>query len=101
MFPAHFGARLRALLRRAQHEGPFATFAGILRSVAESMLWLVLLPLTAALHLAGYRRLPILTERIGHLAAEVDCFLKQRALGELPPRKDFLTGPQRGGSHPG
>ena len=91
----HFGARLRARLRRAQHEGLLATFAGLLRSVAESMLWLVLLPLTAALHLAGYRRLPVLTGRIGHLATEVDCFLKQRALGELPRRRYFITAPAR------
>jgi putative glycosyltransferase (TIGR04372 family) len=100
MIPVHFGARLRARLRRAQHEGLVATIAGLLLSVAESMLWLVLLPLTAALHLAGYRRLPVLTQRIGHLAVEVDSFLKQRILGELPHRKYFITAPERRVSNP-
>lgn len=46
-----------------------------------------------ALHFLGYRRLTVITCKIGHLAAEIDCFLKARELGELPPRRYFVLAP--------
>jgi len=45
--------------------------------------WLCLVPLTLTFHLAGYRRLPVLTQRIGHLAAELDCFFKLVRLNQI------------------
>jgi len=46
-----------------------------------------------ALHLAGFRRLTVFTERIGHLAIEPDCLLKEQALGLLPRRRWFVLAP--------
>jgi putative glycosyltransferase (TIGR04372 family) len=63
-------------------------------------MWLVFLPLTAIAHGLGYRRLPVVTERIGHLAAEIDSFLKECALGAKPYRKYFITAPERKVSNP-
>ena len=55
--------------------------------------WFALLPVTALLHLAGYRRVTIFTDRIGHLAIEPDCLLKEQALGKIPARKWILLAP--------
>jgi len=57
------------------------------------LLGLLLAPLGLVLHLAGFRRLTFITARVGHLAAEPDCFLKARALGELPERRWFYLAP--------
>lgn len=56
-------------------------------------LGLTLLPVTALLHLSGYRHVTIFTDRIGHLALESDCLLKEQALGLLPRRKWILLAP--------
>lgn len=58
-------------------------------------LWLALLPLTIALHLAGYRRITVFTDRVGHLALEPDCLLKEQALGLIPRRRWFILAPPR------
>lgn len=67
---------------------------GLLRAaliaVTQIAAAVLLFPISAVLHLVGYRRLNFVTTRIGHLAAEPDCFLKARALGELPDRKWFF-----------
>jgi putative glycosyltransferase (TIGR04372 family) len=57
------------------------------------VLWFILLPLTFALHLAGYRRVTVFTDRIGHLALEPDCLLKEQALGLIPKRRWFILAP--------
>ena len=62
--------------------------------MAATSLGLLLTPLALILHAAGFRRLTIITSRIGHLAAEPDCFLKACALGELPRRRWFFLAPQ-------
>src|SRR5262245_55149119 len=79
-------ARAQARVERARREGLAATLRQLLAAAGGALAWVALLPLTLLLHLAGYRRLDVIAERIGHLAAEVDCFLKARALGELPER---------------
>lgn len=38
--------------------------------------------------------MPIKTDRIGHLASEFDCFLKQLALGRLRERRWFVVAPR-------
>ena len=53
----------------------------------------LLSPFTLLLHLAGFRRIPFITHRIGHLAAEIDCFLKEKALGRLPRYRWFVLAP--------
>jgi len=91
---AQLAARLRARASRAASDGPWRTAAALLDLAATAACWLLLLPLTLALHLAGYRRLDVLTARIGHLAAEPDTFLKARALGREPPARYFMLAPR-------
>ena len=67
------------------------TVRWIARRIAIEVMWVVFLPITIIAHLAGYRRVPIYVERIGHLASEFDCFLKEQALGRLPARRWFVV----------
>lgn len=86
--------RLKIFLEGARRRGLVSTVLGrLISALVQFVIWLALLPVTVVLHGLGYRRVTVLTGRIGHLAAEVDCFLKARALGELPPRKWFLLAP--------
>jgi putative glycosyltransferase (TIGR04372 family) len=73
--------------------GPGWAIRWMARRIAAELIWVVLLPITVIAHLAGYRKVPIKVDRIGHLAAEFDCFLKERALGHLPARKWFVLAP--------
>lgn len=57
------------------------------------ILGLTLLPLTALLHFLGYRHVTVFTDRIGHLALEPDCLVKEQTLGLLPRRKWILLAP--------
>ena len=61
-----------------------------LRAVSVA-LWVTLLPVTAVLHAAGFRRVTVFTDRIGHLAMEPDCLLKDERLGHLPRRRWFMS----------
>lgn len=56
-------------------------------------LWVVLFPFSIALHLAGFRKVPVFSQRIGHLALEPDCLLKEQVLGLIPPRRWFMLAP--------
>lgn len=53
------------------------------------------MPLTLFMHLAGYRVVKMFTERIGHLAVEPDCLLKEVRLGQLADRKWVLLVPDK------
>lgn len=55
---------------------------------------LLALPVTIPLHVAGFRRLPVITQRIGHLTAEIDCFLKEQCMARLPDRHWFVLAPK-------
>lgn len=46
-----------------------------------------LLPLTFFLHFLGYRHATVFTDRIGHLALEPDCLLKEQMLKLIPRHK--------------
>lgn len=92
--PSELLTRASIFLQGARQRGLAKTV--LLRLFSEGatlLLWILLLPATLLLHAMGYRRLTVITGRIGHLAAEVDCFLKARALGELPERRWFLLAP--------
>lgn len=65
---------------------------GILKIIGI-VLAIVLLPVALVLHLRGYRRLTVFTDRIGHLVIEPDCVLKEQALGVIPSRKWILLAP--------
>ena len=87
--------RFRYAVLRAKQEGLWWTARESGRRAILWAGWLLLLPLTIPLHFAGFRRLPVLTGRIGHLAAEVDCFLKLERLGQIRQkrRRYFLLAP--------
>jgi putative glycosyltransferase (TIGR04372 family) len=87
----HIRARLIAV--RARDEGVAWTTAQAFLRLARLLAWLALLPVALLLHLAGWRRLPVLTGRIGHLASEPDCFLKLAALGRVRRRRWFIAAP--------
>jgi putative glycosyltransferase (TIGR04372 family) len=55
----------------------------------------IALPLSIVGHFVGFRRLPVLASRIGHMAAEPDCFLKLVALGKIRTRykHHFIAAP--------
>lgn len=63
------------------------------KHIISIFLWLLLLPLTIVLHLAGYRRVTVFTDRIGHLAIEPDCLLKEQRLGLIPQCRWFILAP--------
>jgi putative glycosyltransferase (TIGR04372 family) len=76
---------------RARDEGVAWTLTQAALRLLLLLTWMLMLPLAVVLHAAGARRLPVITSRIGHLASEVDCFLKLRKLGRLPPRRWFIA----------
>lgn len=89
-----FQARLGVFLDNAKRRGLGRVVTiRLLETGIAFLLWISLLPFTVLLHLFGYRRLTVITSRIGHLSAEIDCFLKAQALGELPNRKWFVLAP--------
>jgi putative glycosyltransferase (TIGR04372 family) len=61
--------------------------------VVSVLVGLLLLPVTVLLHFVGYRQVTVFTDRIGHLALEPDCLIKEQALGNLPQRKWILLAP--------
>lgn len=79
--------------RRITRQGPATVLLKIATRLLSIALWLLLLPLTSALHLAGYRRITVFTDRIGHLAMEPDCLLRETALGLVPARRWFMLAP--------
>jgi putative glycosyltransferase (TIGR04372 family) len=89
----HFRQGIAYELRRVRNQGIARLPSKLAKRAIGVILWLVLLPVTAVLHLAGYRRLTVFTERIGHLALEPDCLLKEQALGLVPKRRWFLLAP--------
>lgn len=89
-----FLARVQAFVQTGRRRGLLAEVLkrGV-RELAYLGIWIAALPVTLVLHIAGFRRLTVITQHIGHLAAEMDCFVKSRRLGELPARRWFLLAP--------
>jgi putative glycosyltransferase (TIGR04372 family) len=91
------GVRVMYAVNRARDAGFWWTIRELaLRSVSW-LAWLCLVPVSFHLHLVGFRRLPIHTQRIGHLAAEVDCFLKKVRLGQIDGsgKRYFILAPAK------
>jgi putative glycosyltransferase (TIGR04372 family) len=68
---------------------------GFFRRCGLELLWLITLPFGLIGHLLGFRRLYAQIWHIGHLAADIDTFLKEQKLGLLPRRRRFITAPLR------
>ncbi len=92
---SHFIHRVKFELRRIHRQGFPVVFLKTVARLISVALWLLLLPLTIILHLAGFRRVMVFTDRIGHLALEPDCLLKERALGLVRWRRWFILAPPR------
>jgi putative glycosyltransferase (TIGR04372 family) len=80
---------------RFKQEGWGWFFSGLVRRCGMELLWLILLPLGLLGHCLGYRRLCVQTWHVGHLAADIDTFLKEQHLGFLPARRWFITAPTK------
>jgi len=65
-------------------------FIQIIKRIIFLFCFLILLPLTLILHSLGFRRLNVKTSKIGHLAAEVDCFLKLFHMGHVDKNKKYF-----------
>ena len=73
---------------------PLGTIASkAVAKIIGFLLGLLLLPLTLILHVVGYRHVTVFTDRIGHLAVEPDCLLKEQALSLIRGRKWILLAP--------
>lgn len=89
----HFTQGVAFEWRRIRKQGFSRLVFKVTKLIVSMVLWFILLPLTIALHLAGFRRVKVFTERIGHLALEPDCLLKEQALGLIPKRRWFILAP--------
>lgn len=52
----------------------------LVRRALMELAWVCLLPVAITLHFAGVRRALVRIEHIGHLAAEIDCYVKEKRL---------------------
>jgi putative glycosyltransferase (TIGR04372 family) len=91
----HLGHGLAFEAKRLCRLGPAKFGARLLRKLLGNLIWLALLPIALVGHAAGYRRITVFTDRIGHLALEPDCLLKAEALGDVPRRRWFMLAPPR------
>lgn len=94
MDPTHLPLRIRLFLRGARARGFVRVVGGrVSRVFLDASIWALCLPITLILHSLGYRRLTVITCKIGHLAAEIDCHLKAKSLHELPRGRYFVLAP--------
>ena len=92
---ARYEAFCRVIFCRLKQRGWGWFFWGFARRCGLELLWLVLLPLGFLGHLLGHRRLYVQTWHIGHLAADLDTFLKEQRRRLLPKRRRFITAPAK------
>lgn len=89
----HVKQRLGFEFRRIKRRGFLHIFRKAVSHSSSAVLWFFLLPATLLVHLAGYRRVTVFSERIGHLALEPDCLLKEQALEHIAKRKWIMLAP--------
>lgn len=82
--------RAKQVIVRVSSENLSWTLKQIFLRFFFLIMFLSMLPITLVLHQFGYRRLNVNTERIGHLAAEVDCFLKLYSMGKIDSSKKYF-----------
>jgi hypothetical protein len=87
------GVFMKNGFQRFRERGYRWLLRGVAKRALAELAWLSLLPFALALHLLGYRRLFVHNEHIGHLAGDLDCFVKEQRLGLLPERRWFALGP--------
>lgn len=74
--------------------GPMRILKRFCKKSLSLFLSIILLPVSLILFIAGYRRLMIFTDRIGHLAIEPDTLLKAQALGLIKSRRWCIISPK-------
>lgn len=84
---------LRFRIRYVRGKGAAWALARLLSHLASLVAWLVFLPVTVFLHAAGFRQATVFTERVGHLALEPDCLVKDASLGNVPRRRWMILAP--------
>ena len=90
----HFKVYAKFEYNRILQQHFLALIIKLLRMIVSLSIWFVMLPLTSILHIMGYRRVTVFTDRIGHLAIEPDCLFKAVALGMIPDRRFFILAPE-------
>lgn len=79
--------------RRLSRDNLLALAWKLLKKILSIILGILFLPLSLILHIAGFRRVTVFTDRIGHLAIEPDCLIKEQSLGLIPKRKWLILAP--------
>lgn len=97
IFSALSNPRLRQFIINFQFQwsriasyGVLGISGRIVRKTISILLAIVLLPFSIILYFAGFRRLLIFTDRIGHLAIEPDTLVKAKELGLIKPQRWFV-----------
>jgi len=93
MINSHFIQGFHYEWRRRLQQGYSKLMFGLIRRLSSMLIWLLLLPVSVVLHIAGFRRVPVGVQRIGHLALEPDGLLKELSLGMIKPRRWILLAP--------
>ena len=68
-------------------------FFKLFKKILGFFIGIIFLPLTALLHFLGFRHVTIFVQRIGHLALETDCLIKENLQGIIPHKKWILLSP--------
>lgn len=84
-------ARLSLAYARFLSEGFLWSLIEVVKRLINFVAYVLLLPGTLLLRFLGYRFLSINASRIGHLAGEVDCFIKLQSLGLIDVRYKYVV----------
>ena len=78
---------------RVAEKGVFFPFFWVSKMIFIEFFWVISLPISLPLHFLGFRAVPVNVTRIGHLASEIDAFLKDIQLGNIENKKWFILAP--------
>jgi len=81
-FVSRYFVRFEYVKARIADKGLFWAIARVVDVGWKVAAMIILLPISIVGHLYGLRIVPVITERIGHLASEPDCFIKLKLLGD-------------------
>lgn len=84
-------------VKRVKKNGLLYIITKIMSKFLLLLISIILLPIAIVMHLIGYRVASPFTNRIGHLAIEPDCIIKEIVLGSLniKPKKILLLSSQK------
>lgn len=82
--------RIKYSFYRIKEEGFLWFIHKIFNLSINYIMYILLIPLNIFLYLLNYRLVPILVDRIGHLAGESDCFIKLKLMGIINSDSKYL-----------